>query len=161
MKHVTSLVLTALFAWLPIAGLPLSQPAAQEDSAAQDDPAVEGTPASEPVPFSEDPSLLYVTELIERAELYAGSIAELTVVPAVELLEVSALVRADTSAEIFVDTVNRLMSNYSDDIAALRSAMESNPVVADALEADGIAVSDIVAAEIRPDLALRVYIRDW
>lgn len=155
MTRFTSLLLTALIACPLVVTLPLAQ------SAAQEAPLAAGQPTGEPVPFSDEPSLLYATELMQRAELYAWSIAQLTEVPEVEALEVSALPRADASPEVFVDTINRFLSYYSDDIAALRSAMEGNPVVADALEAAGVQVSNVVAAEIRPDLALRVYIRDW
>ena len=146
MNRFASLVLTALIASL----WPLAQTAAQEAPA-----------AAEPVPFSAEPSLLYATELMQRAEVYARSIAEMSEVPEVEVREVSALPRADASQAIFVDTINRFMAYYGDDIAALRSAMEGNPVVAEALQSAGVEITDVVAAEIRPDLALRVYIRDW
>ena len=150
MTRFAPLLVIALIACPLLAGPgPLGPAAAQED------------PAAEPVPFSQEPTLLYATELMQRAELYARSIAEMTDVPEVEALEVSALPRVDASPEVFVDTMNRFMAYYSEDVAALRAAMEGNPVVAEALEAAGVEISDVVAAEIRPDLALRVYIRDW
>lgn len=150
MKRFAPLILTALIACLG----PLAQAAAQEAPATVE-------PAGEPVPFSAEPSLLYATELMQRAELYAQSVAEMSDVPEVEVRQVSTLLRTDASPNVFADTMNRFMAYYSDDIAALRSAMAGNPVVAEALEAAGVEVSDVVAAEIRPDLALRVYIRDW
>ena len=149
MKRFAPLILTAMIACLGA----LTQAAAQEAP-------VTAQPAGEPVPFSETPNLLYVTELMQRAGVYARSIAEMSEVPDVEVRQVSTLPQTEASPEAFEDTINRFMSYYGDDIAALRSAMEGNSVVAEALQAAGVETDDVLAAEIRPDLALRVYIRD-
>lgn len=153
MKRSAPLILASLTACFA----PLAQATAQETEV----PVTAGEPAGEPVPFSEEPTLLYATELMQRAELYAQAIAEVSEVPEVEVLGVSALPRADTSLAVFEDTMDRFMTYYRQDIAALRDAMADNQVVADALGEAGIELSEVLAAEIRPDLALRVYIRDW
>lgn len=153
MKRFAPCILAGLIACFA----PLAQVAAQETEI----PVTAGQPAGEPVPFSEEPTLLYATELMQRAELYAEAIAEVSQVPEVEVLGVSKLPRVDTSLAVFEDTMDRFTTYYRAEIAALRDAIADNPVIADALDEAGVDLSDVLAAEIRPDLALRVYIRDW
>lgn len=156
MKRFAQIFVAGLFACSGFA----SEPGAQEQSV-QDVPAVANQPAGEVIPFSEEPTLLYATELMQRAEIYAEAIAEVTEVPDVDILEVSELPRVEADQEIFEDTMERFMSYYREEFVLLREAMAENPVVADALENAGAEVSNVLAAEIRPDLGLRVYVRDW
>ena len=158
MKRFASFVIAGLLAGLGMLSGMIAEPAAQE--VPRDVPQTAGQPEGEPIPISEEPTLLYATGLMQRAEVYARSIAEMSDLAGVEVLHLSELPRADASPAIFIDTVNRFTAYYSDDIAELRSAMADNPVVAEALQNAGVELSDVVAAEIRPDLALRVYVPD-
>ena len=158
MKRFASFVIAGLLACPGAVSGMITESAAQE--VPRDVPQTAEQPEGEPVPISDEPTLLYATGLMQRAEVYARSIAELSDVAGVEVRQLGELPRADASPEIFIDTVNRFTEYYSDDIATLRSAMAGNPVVAEALENEGVELSDVVAAEIRPDLALRVYVRD-
>lgn len=105
----------------------------------------------------QEPTLLYATQLMQQAETQARAIQELSFVNGAEAFDVSKLPREDASEALFEDTMDQFSTRYRDGIASLRSAIADNPVVAEAVTGAGVEPTEVVAAEIREDLSLRLY----
>lgn len=129
----------------------VAQQAADEPTARLPGPA-----ARQDVP--EDPSLLHASQLIQYADNQAVAIAGLSEVPRVEVVNVDDLVAEQASEHMLDMSVEEFVARYDGRISMLRDAMAANAEVRAALEDADIDISNVVAAEIRPDLALRAYV---
>lgn len=150
MKRIPLLVMAGLFAYSG-----LVPDAAAQDNAEEPALATPQEAARHEVP--EEPTLLHATQMMQLADNQALAIATLTQVPEVEALSVDELPAEEAADDIVGMSVDEYVTRYRERIGLLRYAMAANTEVRDALEDADVDLSNVVAAEIRPDMALRVY----
>lgn len=151
MNQITLLSAISLLSCSALVTQTVAQPVSEEPTVRLPGPA-----ARQHVP--EDPTLLHATQLIQYADNQALAIAALSEVPHVEVVNVDDLVAEEASEHMLEMSLEEFVVRYYGRIAMLRDAMAANAEVRAALEGAEIDISKVIAAEIRPDLALRAYV---
>ncbi len=112
-----------------------------------------GTDAGTTASISGEASFDGALAAIESNSANTAALDTMTDVGNVEVIRIGELEGADMSA------VDAATSEHQADISQLQTSLNGNTAISDALEAENVASSDVVATEMAADGELRVYVR--